>query len=192
MACGPHKKYIYYLKCSVQICAKQKPLLKFLLMWWYNFILFYLTIEMHIIQIGNVCLLSYVPSLPLLPINKHMCVICYFNVLVLDHIPCMLTFKNTYEWLYLLHQFGYKCHYEPKIIDETLVNLCHIFKQCYLLWVYQIWHVYDYIFLFKIRWFPFPWKLQIPKYSWKDNESTFINIQVNTIGIHPTLLEAYF
>jgi hypothetical protein len=26
----------------------------------------------------------------------------------------------------------------------------------------------------------------------KQNESTFINIQVNTIGIHPALLEAYF
>lgn len=44
-------------------------------MWWYYFILFYLTIEMHIIQIGHVCLLNYVPSLPLLLVNKHMCVI---------------------------------------------------------------------------------------------------------------------
>jgi len=40
--------------------------------------------------------------------------------------------------------------------------------------------------------FPFLENYKSQNYSRKDNESTFINIQVNTIGIHPTLLEAYF
>jgi len=40
--------------------------------------------------------------------------------------------------------------------------------------------------------FPFLENYKSQNYSQKDNESTFINIQVNTIGIHLTLLEAYF
>ncbi len=64
----------------------------------------------------------------------------YFNILIFDQFPSLLTFLCIEKSLYLFGQFSDRCHNSNNFFDKTTIKLCHPIKYLNLLWILRWWH----------------------------------------------------